>query len=161
LFTRELDEEGNESGRTFMLPVKNNLSDKRNNGISYRLASFDFGGGVTAPYVVWGEAVSITADQALAIALEPLSTGGGDGRTATDDAVAFLAEVLKDGPVPVTKIEESARAAGLLGASQRAGQYKPFRRAREELNVETYQPGGENGSPGWVWFIGTKSGQMP
>jgi hypothetical protein len=34
LFTRETDAEGQETGRTLMLPIKNNLSARRNNGLA-------------------------------------------------------------------------------------------------------------------------------
>jgi AAA domain len=48
LFARETDEEGQETGRMLMLPVKNNLSAKRNNGLAYRLARCDLGNGMSA-----------------------------------------------------------------------------------------------------------------
>jgi putative DNA primase/helicase len=158
LFARETDEEGQETGRMLMLPVKNNLSAKRNNGLAYRLAGRDLGNGMSAPYVQWeDDPVTITADQALAMAMEAGSFSD-EGRTA--DVADFLREVLKDGPVPVAEIEASARSAGLLGATQRVNQSKPFRKAKEKLGIEAYQPQGEQsgtGSPGWVWFLRTNS----
>jgi hypothetical protein len=57
------------------------------------------------------------------------------------------------GPVHVADIEQSARAAGLLGAQQRLSQYKPFRKAREVLEIEPYQPKGEKSAPGWLWAL--------
>jgi hypothetical protein len=135
LFTRELDEEGNESGRTLMLPIKNNnLSDKRNNGISYRLASFDFGGGVTAPYVVWNDAVSITADQALAMTLEPPMGGtSGDG-SALAEAITFLTDEFER----TDRIEASELAAWARRASISEATLK---RARKKLGVEAKREG--------------------
>jgi hypothetical protein len=133
LFTRELDEEGRETGRTLMLPVKNNLSDKRNNGISYRIAGFDFGGGVTAPYVVWDEAVSITADQALAMTLEP-PTGGGDDGDALGVAMAFLEdEITAAGRVEASVVLASARRAGISEAT--------LKRARKKLGAVSKREG--------------------
>jgi hypothetical protein len=134
LFTRELDEEGQETGRTLMLPIKNNLSDKRNNGISYRLASFDFGGGVTAPYVMWDEAVSITADQALAMTLEP-PTGGtsGDG-SALAEAITFLTDEFM--------MAERIEASELVTWAKNAGiSEKTLRTARSRLGVVTKREG--------------------
>jgi hypothetical protein len=133
LFTRELDEEGNESGRTLMLPIKNNLSDKRNNGISYRLASFDFGGGVTAPYVVWDEAVSITADQALAMTLEPPTGSTGDG-SALAEAITFLTdEFEKADRIEASELAAWARRASISEAT--------LKRARKKLGVEPKREG--------------------
>jgi putative DNA primase/helicase len=158
LFARETDEEVQETGRVLILPVKNNLSAKRNNGLAYRLAGCDLDNGMSAPYVQWeDDPVTITADQALAMAMEAGSFSN-EGRTA--NVADFLREVLKDGPVPVAEIEASARSAGLLGATQRVNQYKPFRNAKEKLGIEAYQPQGEQsgtGSPGWVWSLGTNS----
>jgi hypothetical protein len=160
LFTRETDAEGQETGRTLMLPIKNNLSARRNNGLAYRIAGCDLGNGMSAPYLQWeSDPVTIPADQALAMAMEAGSFSD-EGRTAAEDVADFLREVLKDGPVPVAEIEASARSAGLLGAAQRVNQYKPFRKAKEKLGIEAYQPRGEQsgtGSPGWVWFLGTNS----
>jgi hypothetical protein len=49
-----------------MLPANNNRSAKRNNGLVYHLAGCDLGNGMSAPY----HPVTITPDQALAIAME-------------------------------------------------------------------------------------------
>src|SRR5262249_26150066 len=70
LFTRETDEGGTETGRTLMLPVKNNLSARRHNGMAYRILGADLGGGISAPYVSWDdEPVTVSADAALAAAM--------------------------------------------------------------------------------------------
>src|SRR5262249_4776451 len=71
LFTRETDDAGLETGRTLMLPVKNNLSARRHNGMAYRLLCADLGNGISAPYVSWdNEPVTVSADAALAAAME-------------------------------------------------------------------------------------------
>jgi putative DNA primase/helicase len=144
MFVRETDDDGNETGRTLMLPVKNNLSKERNNGLAYQILTAANGWGFTA----WdAEPVTISADKALA------PDGGGRRASMTDDAAKFLEELLKDGSVTVARAEEEARAAGLLGAGQDFGQSKPFRRARERLRIETHRLSGADaaeGSTGWV-----------
>ena len=60
-------------------------------------------------------------------------------------AIEFLREVLERGEVLVDDIESEARAAGLLGAGQRIGHNKTFRKARGSLGVifrrEGFGPG--------------------
>jgi hypothetical protein len=90
---------------------------------------------MSAPYLRReSDPVTITADQALAMAMEAGSLSD-EVRTAADDVADFLREVLKDGPVPVAEIEASARSAGLLGATQRVNPYKPFQKAKDKLGV--------------------------
>jgi hypothetical protein len=94
----------------------------------------------------------MTADQALAA-----ESGTGERMSAKDDAVEFLATVLADGPRAVREIEDEARAACLLGATQSISQYKPMRAARDALGVEPYQQKGQKAG-GWFWAL---PDQMP
>ena len=71
-------------------------------------------------------------------------------RTAKEEAADFLAAILAEGPQPVGRIEEEARAAGVLGGEQDIGQSKPFRLARSALGIKPRQAKGER-APGWVW----------
>jgi hypothetical protein len=148
LFTRELDEEGSETGRTLMLPIKNNLSDKRNNGISYRIAGFDFGNGITAPYVAWDEAVSVTADQALAMTLEP-PTGGGDDGDALGVAMTFIEDEFSvTGRIEASVLIDMARNAGIKEVT--------LKRARKKLGVVTRREGFGPGAKFWLSLPGSR-----
>jgi hypothetical protein len=135
LFTRETDEEGQETGRTLMLPVKNNLSAHRNNGLAFRIAGRDIGRGITAPYVQWGhEPVSITADQALAMAMEPggISSGGGGDDLAT--AMQFVEDEFL--------VAERIEASDLTAWAKNAGiTEKTLRTARRKLGVVSRREG--------------------
>jgi hypothetical protein len=85
----------------------------------------------------------------------------GDGnkeQTAKADAVEFLSRVLADGPLKAKDIENEARAACLLCDDQVIGQSKPFRSARKELGIVSYQPKGEKAA-GWLWAL--PGDQMP
>jgi hypothetical protein len=83
--------------------------------------------------VVWDdEPVTITADEALAAAAK--------GRTS--GAIAFLEQVLSDGPVDQTEIVRLGKEAGYSE--------KHLRTAREKLGVTPKKEGfGANGK--WVW----------
>jgi hypothetical protein len=99
------------------------------------------------------EHVMVTADEALAADRDV------ETRTAKEEAEDFLASILAEGPQPVRKIEEEARAAGLLGSEQDIGQSKPFRLARSALGIKPRQPRGDKAG-GWVWEL-PATYQMP
>jgi putative DNA primase/helicase len=139
LFTRETDDNGQETGRTLMLPIKNNLSARRHNGMAYRIAGLDFGNGISAPYVVWdGEPINITADQALAMAMEPGDCSSGDGGDLAK-AMQFITEEFYAARLKgVTEIE----AADLKDWARNAGfSEKTLRTARSKLGVVTRREG--------------------
>jgi AAA domain len=140
LFTRETDECGQETGRTLMLPIKGNLSAQRNHGLAYRIAGFDFGNGITAPFVSWdAEAVTITADQALAMAME---SGGGGREDGDGDALGVAMVFLEDELTAGGSVEASV----VLASAKRAGiSERTLKRARQKLGVVSKREGfGEN-----------------
>jgi hypothetical protein len=134
LFTRETDEEGQETGRTLMLPVKNNLSALRNNGMAFRIMGRDIGRGITAPYVIWDhEPVRVSADQALADAMGPAGGSSGDG-SALAEAIRFLEEeFLVKERIEASEIATWARNAGISADT--------LKRARKKLGVEAKRDG--------------------
>jgi putative DNA primase/helicase len=114
-------------GRVLLLHAKNNLASPQK-GLAFRLEQHMVADGVIGSTVVFeSEHVAVTADEALA-ADRDLET-----RTAKEEVKDFLADILAEGPQPVRKIEDEARAAGLLGGEQDIGQSKPFRLARSAL----------------------------
>jgi putative DNA primase/helicase len=139
LFTRETDAEGQETGRTLMLPIKNNLSARRNNGLAYRVASFNFGNGITAPYVAWDhEPVMVSADAALAIAMGPGSTSSGD-RSALAEAIAFIEDEFL--------VAERIEASDLAAWARKAGiSPETLKRARKKLGIVARRDGFGPGS---------------
>jgi hypothetical protein len=110
-----------------MLPIKNNLSARRSNGLAYRIADCDLGNGMSAE----SDPITITADQGLAISWRP-GASATKGRPLRTTSPSSFVKLLKGGPVPVAEIEASLRPAGLLGATQQVNQYKPFRKAKEK-----------------------------
>jgi putative DNA primase/helicase len=134
LFTRETGEDGQETGRTLMLPVKNNLSARRNNGMAYRIEGREIGGGISAPCAVWDhQPVIMTADQALALAMEGGGGSAGDG-DALGVAMTFLEdELTATGRLEASVLTASARRAGISEAT--------LKRARKKLGVVSMRDG--------------------
>jgi hypothetical protein len=150
LFTRETDAEGQETGRTLMLPIKNNLSARRNNGLAYRVACFNFGSGITAPYVAWDhEPVMVSADAALAIAMGPAGTSSGDS-SALAEAIAFIEEeFLVAERIEASDLAKWARNAGISPET--------LKRARKKLGIVASRDGFGPGSKFYLSRLRSRS----
>src|ERR1700730_5515099 len=73
-------------------------------------------------------------------------------RGSKQDAMVFLQGVLATGPAAVTKIEERARAAGLLSDRQDISHAKRFKHAKAALGIASIRQGfGRNGE--WAWAL--------
>src|SRR5262249_41210672 len=131
----------------------NNLAPPQK-GLAFRLEQHMVAEGVIGSTVVFeSEHVTVTADEALAADRDV------ETRTAKEEAEDFLANILAEGPQPVRRIEEEAKAAGLWGGEQDIGQSKPFRLARSVLGIKPRQVKGEKAA-GWVWEL-PATYQMP
>ena len=116
-----IDEPGTE--RRLMLPVKNNVGDQAARRGGYSIAAKTVAENITAPYIIWDDApVDMTADQAIVAAAKHAK----EGRRSQKDAVAFLREILADGPVGATDVDEAATEEGIskrtLGAGEEGAQ---------------------------------------
>lgn len=153
LFTRETDDAGTETGRTLMLPVKNNVSAQRNNGLAYRVMSRDITEEINSSYVSWdGEPVTVSADVALAAAMEGAGSGGDEGGSDIAAAVQFIEEEFYAADLKgVREIE----AADLKEWAKNAGiSEKLFRTARGKLGVVTRR---EGFGPGAKYYLSLPS----
>jgi putative DNA primase/helicase len=81
--------------------------------------------------------VTISADQALAAL-----SGNGENKSDKSEAVEFLKEVLKAGPVAAKDVKKEASGAGISP--------KSLRSARETLRIKPEKAGFESG---WVWKL--------
>jgi hypothetical protein len=70
---------------------------------------------------------------------------GGAGSSARGDALAWLAQVLTHGPMPVEWIETAAREAGHSWAT--------VRRAKDDLGVKSDRIGGLGSQGRWEWTL--------
>jgi putative DNA primase/helicase len=128
IVTKDID---NPHRRLFM-PAKNNIA-KENVGLAYSITEAENG----APVIAWeSESITITADEALAI------PQFNEERTATDDAVNFLKNLLSAGPVSAAEADKQARQLGIGN--------KPLRSARGKLGIKPIKTGF---SGGWVWAL--------
>jgi hypothetical protein len=152
LFVREVDGEGDETGRTLMLSIKNNLSGRRNNGLAYRIVGCDLGNGITAPRVSWDhEPVNVTADQALAMSADAAGRASGGDTDALGEAVKWIQEeFLTKTEIEAVEIATWARNANISADT--------LKRARKKLGVVTRRDGF---GPGAKYYLSLpRSGSM-
>jgi len=108
-------EDPEDENRRLLLPVKSNLGPAP--GLAYRIESADNGAG----FVVWEDGpVSITIS-------EVESDGGGEDRSAIEEAIEWLSGFLSDGPV---KASEAKKQAGRDGITERT-----LARAKKKLRI--------------------------
>jgi hypothetical protein len=138
-------EEGGTIKRLFVR-AKSNLSVD-GGGYEYALEAGPVPGHpeVTVPAVTWGSALQGTARELLATAeaAEPV-----EDRSATDEAVDWLSEVLSAGRVKAGEVQKEARQAGITD--------KALRRARERLGVK---PAKHEFLGGWWWSLPSQDAQ--
>jgi putative DNA primase/helicase len=123
--------------RRVLLRAKSNIGPD-GDGFAYELQQGNLAGfpGVSASWVVWGEAITGSARALLAETEAPMVD-----RTATDEAVEWLRESLDSGGMPVGEVK---RLAGLSGISA-----KVLRTARERLGI-VYERSGFGGGGTWA-----------
>ena len=133
-------------GRRLFLSVKNNIAPSQR-GLAFRLEQREVAPGVVGSFVAWDEhaEVNVTADQVL--------SGAGKQPSTKNDAVHLLLDLLADGPMPVREIERHAVEASLLAEGKPIGHSKPFRQARDDLDIKPRRAGGLAGGGQWVWEL--------
>jgi len=136
IVTRDPDD----NDRRFFITAKNNLA-KDGSGLAFRieqrLIPLKDGSETIASAIAWeGDRIDRTADEVMAT-----NENGGSERSGKNEAVEFLKDILAQGPVDVLEMEKQARAAGLLGDTQRLRQSKPFRTARKEMGILSERDG--------------------
>ena len=133
-------------GRRLFLSVKNNIAPSQQ-GLAFRLEQREVAPRVVGSFVAWDEhaEVKVTADQVL--------SGAGEQPSTKNDAVHLLLDLLANGPMPVREIERHAVEASLLAEGKPIGQSKPFRQARDDLDIKPRRAGGLAGGGQWVWEL--------
>lgn len=120
--------------RRLILSAKNNIA-KDTGGIAYSVT----GGLNGAPVIAWEpEEVPLTADEGF-LSMEP------EEKNATDEAIEFLREELKDGAKSVGDIFKVATKAGISD--------KPLRNAKEKLGIHSRKV---DYTRGWEWKLPEK-----
>lgn len=107
-------------------------------GISYTLEQAD-ANGIEASRVVWGERIDGTSRDIIGdVEIVP----DDDERSARNEAVDFLRDLLSAGPVSVKSIKSDATGAGYS--------WRTIERAKRELAVEARKVSMKDG---WVWSL--------
>ena len=119
-FVVTADPESDDPARRLFLPVKNNLAPL-GSGLSFRIEQQPLGNGHSASAIAWGEPVTVTAGEILAM------SAAVDDRPARADAEEFLRDLLADGPQPVTEIQLEAEDAGIA--------WRTLNRAKKAIGV--------------------------
>jgi putative DNA primase/helicase len=137
------EEDEGKTGRILFAHAKHNPV-KMMPTLAYRVAGIivgqdpETGEPIEAPYVVWEGVVDITADAAVAKAAGKTKSEAGQKKKAA--VQAFLEDMLKDGPVPQSKIAEEADLRGFTE--------KQIRIAKDELLIVSKKDGAV-----WVWEL--------
>lgn len=128
--------------RMLLIPSKMNIAPIKH-GLAYRIEgcmiSFESEEIGTSRIMYETTPITITADQALA-ALD----GNSENRSEKSEAIDFLADALKAGPVSAKDMKREAAEAGISA--------KSLRNAREALGVKPEKTG-FGGEGGWVWNL--------
>ena len=123
------------SKHRFMLPVKNNIGDDRR-GYQYHIAEklIKYSGQTfKSSYVIWDQTTNRSVN-------ELISTPKATKASVVDDARVFLEDELANGPLPVEKIKNSAKAAGVSWPS--------VNRAKKELAISSTKV-----ATAWIWTL--------
>jgi KaiC/GvpD/RAD55 family RecA-like ATPase len=122
--------------RRYFLPIKNNNGCDRT-GYAFTIEPAALEGGITVSRVAWeAEGVTESADDIMAAQDSP------EARSETEEAAAFLADLLAEGGKPVKVIKAEAQAAGFS--------WRTMDRARCLLKIEARKAGFEGG---WMWSL--------
>src|SRR5215471_10885802 len=140
-------EDSEDETRRLLLQAKNNLGPKCK-GLAFRIEQRLIAGDILSSNIMFEGA---HVDRAIDEALRASESGeGAQIRTTKDEAVDFLRDILKSGPMGVLDIEREAREAGLLGPDAVIGQNRAFRDARKKIGALSRRDGRVGGGGRWV-----------
>jgi putative DNA primase/helicase len=126
--------------RMLLIPSKMNIAPIQH-GLAYRIEGcliHSEGSEIATSRIMYeSTAVTISADQALAAL-----NGNRENKSDKSEAIEFLKEALRIGPIAAKDIKKEASSAGITP--------KSLRSAREALGVKTEKAGFERG---WIWKL--------
>jgi DNA-binding transcriptional ArsR family regulator len=123
-----------------MLPVKNNVAPKQG-GLTYRIASKTIEQGIETSCIEWTGLTDTNADDALSQPRAPKK----------NDAIEFLIDILKDGPLPLNDIAEAAKKSGIT--------WSTVRRAYDYLDIAAIKEKKFQGK--WLWYTPEQQAEKP
>lgn len=138
------DPDDDSGQRRLFLPVKNNLAPD-SEGLAFRIEGVTLPNGIATSRVSWeAEAVTMTADEALAPRDE-------DRAPRRREAEEWLRMQLASGPMSQPQLEQNAKVAGLSWATVRI--------AKQRLGVKSRKVGGRAGK--WEWELRQEANDAP
>jgi hypothetical protein len=135
VFAVAKDESDPEGRRRLFVPVKNNLGNDQT-GFSFGTQVVAISPLIEAPRIVWGDKVTITADEALSPPPPEAERG------ALEEACEFLTTLLAEGPVSAENVKREARGAGIADST--------LKRAKRALKAKATKTGMRGG---WEWSL--------
>ena len=130
------DEEGE---RRVLARAKSNIAPD-DGGVAYNLNVTTIEGNIETTYATWDGAIEGTAREILG----DVEQDGNEDGSERKDAEQFLADLLKEGGLPVRQIKTDADGAGYS--------WSTIRRAQKSLGIEAIkEKGAKNG--GWRWLL--------
>jgi putative DNA primase/helicase len=113
-----------------LLPVKNNVAPKQG-GLTYKIVSKTIERGIVTSCIEWTGLTDTNADDALSQPRAPKK----------NDAIEFLNDILKNGPVSVNEITSQSEKMGIT--------WSTVRRAYDDLGIEAIKEKKFQGK--WLW----------
>jgi putative DNA primase/helicase len=130
------DPEGDHGTLKVLTRVKGNLARSSNASATFTIAEEAVAGGFRAPLLVRGEDAQITADDVIA---------DQQTRTARDEAVDWLRDLLAAGPVAAKEVRRQARADGISD--------RTLDRAKVTLRAVSEPSRDTTNISGWIWRL--------
>jgi putative DNA primase/helicase len=133
----DTDENGQRkpTGRTLFCSAKYNVIGRRTPAVAYRIEEFWATPEIKTTRVVWEDEIDVTADEALAAAAPAKSREG--------NIKQFLLDMLANGPVPKTVIEERAAKRGFSNSA--------LDRAKDDMGIVVGKEKRFGGK--WIWSL--------
>ena len=127
MVARDLDD----PKRRLLLPAKCNIA------VEVTALAFSIMGDASGPFVAWEGVVDMTADSYLkSEATRQADIAKGDDDSVLAEAVAFVQEQLKDGPVLAAELQATAKAQSI--------KFRTLERARKQLRTKARKRDGTN-----------------
>jgi len=135
---------GNPTGRTLFALGKTNIA-KPPSTLAYRiggvaLPALDGGPPIETSRIKWEAISALTADQALSRAGK-----GNSEESKTSKGVAFLEQVLADGPLDMQEVRRTAR--------KQKQSWRTIECAKSKLGVKSRRTGGVGADGKWEWSL--------
>ncbi|MEW8548587.1 MAG: AAA family ATPase [Candidatus Thiodiazotropha sp.] len=137
-----------EDGKRVFMRAKSNIGEDHG-GFHYDLEQVELPKfpGVSTSLLLWGESIDGTARELLA---EAETTDDSEHKSAMAEAMNFLTDLLKEGPVLSKEIKKDVEQAGLSWAT--------IKRAKKSLGIEANKDGMDGK---WSWSLPPKGLKKP